>query len=866
MSIRKKTGIVIGMTVLILIVLLYGISRTILCDGFKKIEKGLIDGFSRVEFEDALKNVSRVVDAYEVQRSNLVIKAADWAMWDDTYRFVVDTNLAYRKSNLNVSTLRSLEINYIAIINHDQKSVFTLMADGDSVSHGEVIELSGYSHIVRSVQTKLTPVSGIAVFHKRPMLVTVLPILQSDGSGPSHGVFIFGRFIDNDFIAGLAAVTHLELSWSMSAAKLQMNTLDDTCSNSLCIHKMTDSLITGKAVLYDMGDSPTVFIQVNMPRTIHQHALQTLAAVQRRGRVTLISLVVSIMITGLTLLGVIFVILEVSVLRRLHSIACKSEAIGNDGAAEQRLPVEGDDEITILAVAINKMLDALQASHDAIALRDREKLLLMNSVPVGICSFGASMEINPEYSKMLCTLFGVSGCAGRTVLDLLALKGESDGLGADLLSYLDLVLRRIVSDRELSELNPIKEFHFTGRSMDAWYAIGFYSVQSGEDDAPGVLMTVTDITDEKLLGRENEEIQRENIQLRQIAENPDFFREFIRETRRIVETVNTIASSLTVGAVKVKSVHALFRGVHTIKGVAGSFGLKRLESVTGELEENLSSILEQQELTKSGATELSGLLEKLSSAIREVELLSATLFGGLSEEGGDVVHVSVAVVNKAITELQAIRGQISPHSEQVDLLCDEACARFRELAAVPAGTAFSRSLRLVPRLCERLGKECKVSLSGAEVPIDLELAQTINQMLIHLLRNAVDHGIEIADFREKCGKSREGHVGIVVEKNRGKLIVTVTDDGRGIDVAAISNVACAKGVITREMVAAMSKDAIHAMVFLPGLSTSETISEVSGRGVGLDMVADTVKNVLHGQITVESEWQRGTAFTITLPV
>jgi len=866
MNIRKKAGVIIGLTVTILVVLLYGISRHIIIGGLKKIEHGLMDGFAHVESDDARNNVSRVVDAYQAQLSNLVIKAADWAQWDDTYRFVVDRNSAYQKSNLSPTTLLSLHINFIAFLDCKNKLVFSQVVDGDSVYRADAALLAQRYNLITTLRTSQKPVSGIVLFEKRPMVIAALPIVQSDGAGPSRGVFMFGRFVDNEFVAGLAAVTHLELSWSTVAEKLPMNKQITPCNDTACIHLMTDSLIAGRAVLSDVGGTPSVYLQINMPRPISRHARETLDAVQHRGRLTLLYLVVSIIVVGLTLCGVIFFILEVSVLRRLGLLARKSIDIGSEGAHRQRLPVEGNDEITTLAQSINSMLDALQKSRDAIEERDREKRVLMNTIPVGFCSLDEHLVVNPQYSKTLGTMFGVTECAGRHILNLLSMSSGSDELGGELTSYLDLVMRRVVSDRELAELNPLKEHHFTDRSIDAWYAIGFYPIGDGEDTtAKGVLMTVTDISEEKLLGIENEVMQRENIQLRQIAENPDFFREFIRETKHIIATVNDIAASLPGNTKKVASVNALFRGIHTIKGVAGSFGLNKLETITAELEDLLARMQDQPVISPQGIEEVMGLLQILTDSFGEVEALSISLFGGLLDEDGGMVHIPVAAVNRVIGELQAIRNHMSVQTIQADLLCDEACLRLEEFKRVPAGAALSRSLRLVPRLCERLGKECRVSLKGADVPIDIELAQTLNQLLVHLLRNAVDHGIEHADVRESRGKSREGEICIVVEKSRDTLTLAISDDGSGVDATAIANVACTSGVATPEVVGAMSREALYNLIFLPGFSTTGTITEVSGRGVGLDMVADTVKNRLNGTVTVTSEFEKGATFTITIP-
>jgi len=865
MTIRRKTGVVVGVTVISLVLLLYGISRYILKSGFERMENGMLDGFLHVESDEARRNVNRVADAFDVERRNLVTKAADWAHWDDTYRFVNDHNEAYRKSNLAVSTLVSLKINCMVIVDTGGKEVFARFVENDSGYSADISPLVLLPGLKDSVVRQGGTVSGTALFNGRPLLLAALPVLTSESTGPVRGMFIIGRFVDDAFVDELASVTHLELLRNTDVENLKFASALASCGDSVCTQVVSDSVVAGKVMVMGIDDRPVMYFEVIMHRTVYQHARETLLAVRRRGRMALGGLFVSIALTGVFLCAVIFIMLELSVLRRLRLLAAGSADIGMEQTGKLRLPVDGNDEITALATAINTMLDSLQRSHAGIAERDREKRVIMNNVPVGICSLNPLHSINPEYSRVLAHMFGVTECSGMHVNELLGLDNENSELGADLLSFLDLVRRRVVPERDLAELNPLREYHYVRRSVDAWYAVSFHAAErTTEREADQLLMTVRDITEEKELSRQNVDMQRENIQLRHIAENPDYFREFMRETAIIIRNVQNLFLNITQEHVDVRTVNAMFRGVHTIKGVAGSFGLKKIESITSDLEEQLSAVQDTALVTPAGQQRISTLLALLEETFEEISRLSTSLFGNIFEEDGAVVTIPVAVISRSISELRQIAARVLPGNEQAALLCDEACIRLNAMKRVAAGKVLSRSLRMVSRLCERLGKQCRVSLNGGDVMIDYEDAQIINQMLMHLLRNALDHGIEYTAERVAKGKPEEGQIIVAVSRQNDTVMIGFSDDGRGVDREKLCAAACENGYATRKEIDMMSEQEQLEMVFRPGLSTTETMSEVSGRGVGLDMVADAVKNRLDGTISVATIAGSGTTFTIRI--
>lgn len=187
-----------------------------------------------------------------------------------------------------------------------------------------------------------------------------------------------------------------------------------------------------------------------------------------------------------------------------------------------------------------------------------------------------------------------------------------------------------------------------------------------------------------------------------------------------------------------------------------------------------------------------------------------------------------------------------------------------QLQTITAAQVFHRYPRMVRDLARSLGKEIQCILQGEEVEIDRAYVDDLSSILLHMIRNAADHGLENTHSRQQAGKPAQGQIRLRASQQGQQLVIEVQDDGRGIDVEAIKNKAIQRQLITPEEALSLSEtDALHLM-FRPGLSTSATTTDISGRGVGMDVILTHVHQ-LGGQLQVESEPGQGTRFTITLP-
>jgi len=185
------------------------------------------------------------------------------------------------------------------------------------------------------------------------------------------------------------------------------------------------------------------------------------------------------------------------------------------------------------------------------------------------------------------------------------------------------------------------------------------------------------------------------------------------------------------------------------------------------------------------------------------------------------------------------------------------------IRAQPIGTVFSRVPRILRELTGSTGKHVNLVLSGETTELDKTVIERLGEPLTHLIRNAVDHGIEPADVRLAAGKQAEGTLTLSAEHRSGRILIRIADDGAGINRARVLAKAIEKGIVSPD--AQLSKEDIDMLIFAAGFSTAATITNVSGRGVGMDVVRQNVKE-LGGRITIESEEGKGTTFTLTLPL
>ena len=183
---------------------------------------------------------------------------------------------------------------------------------------------------------------------------------------------------------------------------------------------------------------------------------------------------------------------------------------------------------------------------------------------------------------------------------------------------------------------------------------------------------------------------------------------------------------------------------------------------------------------------------------------------------------------------------------------------------IPLNHIFNRLPRVVRDVAQYDGKEVEFVIEGGETELDRSVMDGLNDPLLHLIRNAVNHGIESPEVREKAGKPRKGYVKLSAHRDRDNVIIELIDDGGGINIEKVKSKAAEKGLISKESAETLTTDQAVDLLFLPGFSTADKISDISGRGVGLDVVKRSIES-LKGSIRVETNPGKGSRFELLLP-
>ncbi|MEO9226741.1 MAG: chemotaxis protein CheA, partial [Gemmatimonadaceae bacterium] len=335
------------------------------------------------------------------------------------------------------------------------------------------------------------------------------------------------------------------------------------------------------------------------------------------------------------------------------------------------------------------------------------------------------------------------------------------------------------------------------------------------------------------------------------------------------------------------SVAAAFRAVHSIKGMAAAMGYTVVTEHANAMESALDALRRGDE--QATPSRIAHLIEESDSLAREIE--SAVAPPAAASDGSG--RPTVALVRKAaahvrirasrldelmnlVGELEIARGRMDREQRRVgdDALTSafDAASRLMEqlrdqvisARMVPVGQVFERFPRLVRETARSLDKEVEFTLDGAEIELDRTILDRIGDPVMHLLRNALDHGIESPEERTLGGKPAQGRLTLSAQREAGYVLIRVADDGRGIDRERVLARAHEAGIVDWA-VDSLDDIALLRVLAHPGFSTSSTVTSVSGRGVGMDVV-DAAVRMLGGAIELRSVGGRGTAITLRLPL
>ena len=261
---------------------------------------------------------------------------------------------------------------------------------------------------------------------------------------------------------------------------------------------------------------------------------------------------------------------------------------------------------------------------------------------------------------------------------------------------------------------------------------------------------------------------------------------------------------------------------------------------------------------------ITGLAPVTSNDLLEFSDLEMDRYDDFNILSRSLTEIS-ADVTEVLTQLEGFMGRVDADIDEFTKLAHHLQDEITAARMVPIGNIYTRLSRTVRDAAKAAGKPVDISLDGAETLLDNNIIQHVSDPLIHLVRNAVAHGIENSETRRSAGKPEKGRVAVRAYHRGNHIFIEVEDDGRGIDYEAVRNSVVESGAMSPVAAAELSERELREFLFRPGFSTASSTSELAGRGVGLDVVRSNV-HALNGEIEVRSEPGQGACFTVKLPL
>lgn len=394
---------------------------------------------------------------------------------------------------------------------------------------------------------------------------------------------------------------------------------------------------------------------------------------------------------------------------------------------------------------------------------------------------------------------------------------------------------------------------------------------------------------------------------------------FLDEAGELFEKIDAVLlAAEDSGAFQKDDIDSLFRFFHTLKGNSATVGLRTSAKITHELESFLSKLKNGQDIPMQGVSSMlmdsTEIIRKTvfqevenpldeEEATQVIKFITDSVNGNFNKQEvleqeqkgqpqtqketpkeqnqikvdlskvdflmnilGEIV-ITVSMLNKKVESIKDervkvdITEKISFLERQLKEMQDSAMS----IRMVPIRQIYSKIPRQVRDLAKKLGKKVELVQTGEDVEIDKAITDGLTDAIMHMVRNSLDHGIEPPHERKAAGKSDGAKLAIEASQQNGQILIKIKDDGRGIDPQKIASKAVEKGLITKEKELLMSDEEKIGLIFAPGFSTAESVTDVSGRGVGMDVVMVNITK-LGGSIRVASEVGKYTTVIISLPL
>jgi HPt (histidine-containing phosphotransfer) domain-containing protein/HAMP domain-containing protein len=554
-----------------------------------------------------------------------------------------------------------------------------------------------------------------------------------------------------------------------------------------------------------------------------------------------VNTVTSITISAVLVLMAIGILLYRQISRPLSRMKEMMVEIASSQDFSRRMPVERMDEVGLSVSAFNVMIEKIEESSEALRKKTADIQAMLQNIHQGILTVVDDAAIHPEYSAHLESIFETRDIAGRPLMDLVF---SNTNLGADELAQIEAASQACLGE-------DIMNFEFNRHLLATEIAkrmpdgrnkildLSWSPIADAEGTIERLMLCIRDVTELRQLAAEaNEQKQKLEIIGEILGVTQEKFHEFIQSATDFIEdNVQIVAAheEHDIGAVS-----ALFRNMHTIKGNARTYGLHHLTNIVHQAEQSYEELRQADHHVWSQDR----LMKELQHVQEHLELYATINEVSLGRKGpgrrGEVERYLMVDRDHIQDGLRMLEATDSNDLQALQAMRKTLHRSLRMIGTETIFQALAGVIDSLPSLATELGKAAPiVHIDDNGYLLRNQISALLRNVFMHLLRNSLDHGIETAEERSIQGKKPAGTIEIEAGVDSGMLQISLCDDGRGLALDHIRRMAMEKGWGNPDKQA--SDEEVAQMIFRPGFSTAPKITEVSGRGVGMDAVLDLIK-------------------------
>lgn len=764
----------------------------------------VLGGFLASERREAVERTLATTEVVRTMLQEHVTGMTDWAEWDDMARLLAGETPEFAAENLTPSALAALQWDVVLAVRTDDGAVCaeaaldptrTELAAADPQVRQALLDPNGMNR-------QGGPTVGLFAFGDTLWLLAAREALHSDRSTPRRpGRFATASRLGEEWVARLAQFTGLRVSLrpghSQALDASEAGARRELASNlgTVAVQPQDDSTLVSHSWLEGFDGRPTALLRIDRPRPL-----------LAQGRAVLHSALWTLGLGGL-LLALGAQGLASVPLRRLGALLRGVAALR--AGRPTPVPELGRDELTELTQAFNGMAAQIVDRESRLAsTRDRLQLVLDSTgdglvpcLPDGTIAAGASRRAEQW--------FGPS--AGRKVWDHL-FATEAQRVEFEL-AWSQLVDGILPFELLVDQL-PRRCEH-QGRHFQLEFRL------FGDSSQDGYLVVIRDVTEQRAAEQAEQEAREVQDVVANLLRDPADFERFLDEMQQL------LGETLAAHDAALRS-----RGLHTLKGNAALYGFSSFAELCHRAEDGIQDGRDLADF----AAELTALWQQ-----------SVERIGAFLPERGE------ARVCLSLREYEAFLARLHEAASPRQLEQEARTWRYH-----PIRTALQRLARQTRAVGKRLGKAVEVTVDAEDLRYHPDGLQEFLDTFVHVVRNAIDHGIEATEVRRANGKPERGSLRFGAALRGDEVVITCTDDGAGIDWTTVARKAAERG-----LPAARHEDLVAAL-FADGLSTRTEVTSLSGRGVGLAAVQAAVQQ-LGGSIDVRSKTGLGTTFEFRLP-